>query len=1176
MEATNKRSRSPSVSEVREGDGGERPDQSAGPSEQSHDEEPAERSVDDFEEVVDRRAKRRRAVQGAAAAAAVQADQSLIDVIKHNGKVIPHVVKRWAEKYEKDPRSAMVELLMMLFEACGAKYHLDQDSLEDTDVDDVVVALVERARKGEVEDYHGSKKKDLKNFKENLVSFWDNLVIECQNGPLFDNVLFDKCMDYVIALSCSPPRVYRQVATLVGLQLVTSFITVAKTLGSQRETTQRQLNAEKKKKNDGARMELLNKRLSTTHEKITVMEDMMRKLFTGLFVHRYRDIDPNIRMSSIQSLGVWILLYPSLFLQDLYLKYLGWTLNDKNAGVRKSSIIALQNLYEVDDNVPSLSLFTERFSSRMIELADDIDVSVAVCAIGLLKQLLRHQLLSDDALGPLYDLLIDEPPEIRHAIGELVYDHLIAQKFGGSRAGLQGDEDGSSEVHFGRMLQILREFSTDPILCDYVIDDVWDYMKAMKDWKCVISMLLDDHPLIELTDVDATNLIRMLNASVKKAVGERIVPATDNRKVYYNKAQKEALENNRRDLTVAMLKNYPKLLRKFISDKEKVSFLVEIIMHLKLELYSLKRQEQNFKDVLQLIKDAFFKHGEKDPLRSCVKAIIFCSNESQGELQDVSKNKLKELEDELIVKLKSAMKEVVGGDDDYSLLVNLKRLYELQLNKYVPLDNLFDDFVTILTSYRNMDDEVISFLLHNIYLHVAWCLQVIVNEESVSEASLSSLLSKRNTLVEQLQYYIDALSGVQENGSYGNLLGFRVSTILVETCCIFKRRNFSSTTLEKLGFCPETSVLQKFWKLCEKLLNISDETEDEDANREYIEETNRDAVMIAAAKLVASHTVPKDFLGPEIISHMVMHGTSVAEIVKHLISVLKKTSNDEVPGIFLEGMKRAYERHVVGLSKSHDDTTTSKSFLDFKELAARLSGTFVGAARNKHRLDILKIVKDGISFAFLDAPKQLPFLEGVLQFASKLPTADVLDILKEVQKRTENVNTDEDPSGWRPYYTFLDHLREKYAKNEALQADKEKPLRRRGRPRKQQNIQGKKLFEEHVSSEEESISGSEHDAEDQEEEEEEEEAPLIHSIRSSSKLRSLRVQRQESKDQGGAGDTGRPTHGEGAFSRASDCPLPLNSHWRADLLVIVFLKKRRPICPSKYCSWTETSVLMVS
>lgn len=44
--------------------------------------------------------------------------------------------------------------------------------------------------------------------------------------------------------------------------------------------------------------------------------------------------------------------------------------------------------------------------------------------------------------------------------------------------------------------------------------------------------------MIELNDVDATNLVRLLYASAKKAVGEKIVPTTDNRKPYNNKAQK--------------------------------------------------------------------------------------------------------------------------------------------------------------------------------------------------------------------------------------------------------------------------------------------------------------------------------------------------------------------------------------------------------------------------------------------------------------------------------------------------------------------------------------------------------------------------------------------------------------------------------------------------------------
>lgn len=79
----------------------------------------------------------------------------------------------------------------------------------------------------------------------------------------------------------TPPRSYRQIASLMGLQLVTSFINVAKILGPQRATTQRQLDAEKKKKVDGPRVESLTKRLSMTHEKITTLEELMRKIFTG-------------------------------------------------------------------------------------------------------------------------------------------------------------------------------------------------------------------------------------------------------------------------------------------------------------------------------------------------------------------------------------------------------------------------------------------------------------------------------------------------------------------------------------------------------------------------------------------------------------------------------------------------------------------------------------------------------------------------------------------------------------------------------------------------------------------------------------------------------------------------------------------------------------------------------
>ncbi|XP_078445011.1 sister-chromatid cohesion protein 3 isoform X2 [Wolffia australiana] len=1033
---------------------------------------------------------------------------NLIEVVKSGVKGIPSAVKQWVERYERDANPALGELLMMLFEACGARYQLDIDSLDETDVDDVVLALVELARSGEVEDLYNSKLKELRNFKENLSVFWDNLVLECQNGPLYDKKLFEKCIDYTVALSCTPPRVYRQVASLVGLQLVTSFISVAKSLGTQRETTQRQLNAVKKKQNEGSRAELLIKRLSATHENISFMEEMMRKIFTGLFMHRYRDIDPSIRMSCIKALGIWILSYPSLFLQDLYLKYLGWMLNDKSAVVRKTSVLALQSLYEVDDNVPSLSLFTERFCGRMIELADDIDVSVAVSAISLLKLLLRHQLLTDDELGPLYDLLIDEPPLIRRAIGELVYDHLIAQKVSGTQSAIRGEDDESSELHLGRMLQILREFPTDPILSAYVIDDVWDDMKAMKDWKCIVSALLEGNSVIELTEVDATNLVRLLHASARKAVGERIVPSAENRKPYISKAQREAFENNRQEITSALMKTYPLLLQKYVADKAKVSPLVEITLLLKLELYTLKRQEQHFRSFVELICDAFFKHGDRDALRSCIKAIAFCSNESQAELQDFAQNKLKELESDLHAKLTTAMKEIEMGEDDYSLLVNLKRLYEVQLTKHVANDGLFQDMGNIIPRLRDSGEEVIAFLLLNMYLHVAWCLQSI-DGENPDDASVNALVLKRNTLFQRLERFLNSLSDVHWKGR--NLLASRVCVILSDMWCLFKRSRYVSTKLESLGHSPSHASILKFWKLSERQLDVSDETEDEDANEEYIEETNKDTIMIAAAKLVAGGAVSKDYLGPEIISHFVMHGPSISEVVKYLITVFKKTMEDDVHSMFLEALKTAYLRHTADTSPGDGVSSSHKSIENCKELAVRLSGMFIGAARNKHRAQILKIVEDGVSFAFLEPPKKLSFLEAaVLPFVSKLPSSDILDVLNDVETRSETLNPNLDANVLRPDHTFINQLRERHAKNEDLQDERDgNKVKRRGRPRKANNLPGKKLFEEHAPSEEEdSISAS--DGDDPGEEDSEEEQTLVHSFTrsSASKLRSMKVPQQ--------------------------------------------------------------------
>ncbi|GKE26628.1 hypothetical protein Tco_1442012, partial [Tanacetum coccineum] len=55
----------------------------------------------------------------------------------------------------------------------------------------------------------------------------------------------------------------------------------------------------------------------------------------------------------------------------------------------------------------------------------------------------------------------------------LVYDHVISQKFNSPQSRSSGDESDQSQIYLLRMLQILREFSTDQVLSLYVINDIW-------------------------------------------------------------------------------------------------------------------------------------------------------------------------------------------------------------------------------------------------------------------------------------------------------------------------------------------------------------------------------------------------------------------------------------------------------------------------------------------------------------------------------------------------------------------------------------------------------------------------------------------------------------------------------------------------------------------------------
>lgn len=109
--------------------------------------------------------------------------------------------------------------------------------------------------------------------------------------------------------------------------------------------------------------------------------------------------------------------------------------------------------------------------------------------------------------------------------------------------------------------------------------------------------------------------------------------------------------------------------------------------------------------------------------------------------------------------------------------------------------------------------QVVSFLLLNMYLHLAWCLHSIVNSETVTEASLSSLLSKRNTFFEQLDYFLNNFSEVEEMSKHGNQLACRVSIF-----ALIYQISTRSTNLNFFFFfeCPNFDLIKSI--LCPRFV----------------------------------------------------------------------------------------------------------------------------------------------------------------------------------------------------------------------------------------------------------------------------------------------------------------------------------------------------------------------
>ena len=279
------------------------------------------------------------------------------------------VAARWLQRYEKNNVNAMCEMVNLVLQLTGCKAKVTVHDIEDVDnIPNKLSDLQDEYQEVSITDYPLiSKLKEYATFRPAVVDFFSAVIRTMHNssGLYEDTPLFDNIQTWVDTMSSAGIRPFRHTATFISLTMSSALCQVAHDLESSISLSRRQAETEsKKKKVNQARVKSMQQKTEADEKKLATVENILKDEFDVVFVHRYRDVDPKIRIECVTAMGNWILTYRKMFLEGQYLRYLGWVLSDTVAHTRSEVVKQLKLLFKNPGNIGSLRAFTDRFSAQ--------------------------------------------------------------------------------------------------------------------------------------------------------------------------------------------------------------------------------------------------------------------------------------------------------------------------------------------------------------------------------------------------------------------------------------------------------------------------------------------------------------------------------------------------------------------------------------------------------------------------------------------------------------------------------------------------------------------------------------------------------------------------------------------------------------------------------------------
>uniref|UniRef100_A0A670XYY1 Cohesin subunit SA n=1 Tax=Pseudonaja textilis TaxID=8673 RepID=A0A670XYY1_PSETE len=546
---------------------------------------------------------------------------TLFEVVSMGKRAMQSVVDDWIEAYKKDRDVALLDLINFFIQCSGCQGMVTAEMFQSLQNCEVMHKMTEKFDEGS-EDYPLIKPGSYwKKFRTNFCEFTAVLVQQCQCSILYDSYLMDTIISLLTGLADSMVRAFRHTSTLAALKLLTALVNLNINLEVSKDNLERLYEVEKKRivgKKINSRLDQLERKKREYEQKSLEVENMMNAIFKGTFLPRYRDIIPEIRAICIEEMGNWMRIYPDTFLNDSYLKYLGWMLYDKHPEVRLKCLQALQGIYSQKEVVCKMDLFTSRFKVTNI--------------IYFVKQCLTYR-NCDDALSSedcenLYQFVYSTHRPLAVAAGELLYKRLIIQEI---ETESFTKTNGKQELITSQLKTLIVFFLESELHnhVTYLVDSLWDWaMSLLKDWECMTALLLEDAREYEkaLSDVQESALIEIILATVRQAVEGPPTGRGGIRKILSTKEKKIQMEDCAK-ITEHFIVVLPQLLAKYSLETEKVTNLLQISQYFDLERYNTGSFNKNIDALLREVKAIVLIHSNTNILETCSRIYSILSRE---------------------------------------------------------------------------------------------------------------------------------------------------------------------------------------------------------------------------------------------------------------------------------------------------------------------------------------------------------------------------------------------------------------------------------------------------------------------------------------------------------------------------------------------------------------------